>query len=104
MGRDIGKPDFSDVRYCVASSACAVSASVDVGGLQSQVGAMVDEAIQSLVATGDSRSRVAGHFHGHANAWTSIFDASRGRPRSRIGSSPVRYRGSRPSPEAGDVP
>ncbi len=81
MGNETGKPDFSDVRGGVRSTAADAPAKADFSDVQSRVSSTADEPIDETtiytVAAGDSLSRIARHFYGDGNAWKQIFDANR---------------------------
>lgn len=79
MGDETSKPDFSDVRGAVKSTAAPMppAAKADFSDVQSHVSSTLDEASIYSVAAGDNLSRIAQHFYGNANAWKVIFDANR---------------------------
>ncbi len=76
---DETKPDFSDVRGAVRSTAADMppAAKADFSDVQSHVSSTADEASIYSVAAGDNLSRIAKHFYDNANAWKVIFDANR---------------------------
>ena len=60
----VPKADFSDVQSSVSSTEQITSATADQ---------------TYTVASGDSLSKIAKHFYGHANRWNAIFEANRDR-------------------------
>ena len=77
MGNETSKPDFSDVRGGVQSTAPDAPPKADFSDVQSQVSSTVDAATIYAVVAGDNLSKIAKHFYGDANAWKRIFDANR---------------------------
>ena len=78
MGNDINKPDFSDVRSSVESTAKdAPQAKADFSDVRSTVTSTVDEATIYEVQAGDNLSHISKHFYGSANHWNAIFEANR---------------------------
>jgi nucleoid-associated protein YgaU len=79
MGNETSKPDFSDVRGGVASTAADMppAAKADFSDVQSHVSSTADEATIYTVMAGDNLSGIAKQFYGNANAWKAIFDANR---------------------------
>lgn len=78
MGIDTNKPDFTDVRGGVQSTAKdAPDAKPDFSDVQSKVTSTVDEDTIYTVKSGDNLSKIAKHFYGNANEWKKIFEANR---------------------------
>lgn len=78
MGNDINKPDFSDIRSSVETTAKdAPDAKPDFSDVQSRVTSTVDEATIYEVKSGDNLSYIAKHFYGNGAEWKAIFDANR---------------------------
>lgn len=78
MGNDINKPDFSDVRSSVESTAKdAPQAKADFSDVRSSVTSTADETTIYEVQSGDSLSKIAKHFYGNGNHWNAIFEANR---------------------------
>jgi nucleoid-associated protein YgaU len=66
MGNETSKVDFF---RCTASN-----------HVQSQIGSMADKTITHSVVIGDKLTKIEKHFNGGANAWKTIFDATRDHP------------------------
>lgn len=79
MGTEPGKPDFSNVQGSVASTAPDAPAKADFSNVQSNVASTAPDAAPETytVVSGDSLSKIAKQFYGHANDWHRIFDANR---------------------------
>lgn len=77
MGNETGKPDFSDVRGAVKSTAVDAPPAADFSDVQSQVDSTADRMATYTVVAGDNLSKIARHFYGDANAWKRIFEANR---------------------------
>lgn len=82
MGNEPGKPDFSNVRSGVTSTAADAPAKADFSNVQGQVVSTAPDAPGAqpqtyTVVRGDSLSKIAKHFYGKANDWHRIFDANR---------------------------
>lgn len=77
MGNETSKPDFSDVRGGVKSTAPDAPPKADFSNVKSQVRSTADVATTYTVVAGDNLSKIARHFYGSANAWKQIFDANR---------------------------
>lgn len=80
MPNEPGKPDFSNVQSGSESSAPSVPARPDFSNVQagSETSApTADEAQTYKVVSGDSLSKIAQKFYGHANRWREIFEANR---------------------------
>lgn len=78
MGNETSKPDFSDVRSSVESTAKdAPDAKADFGDVRSSVTSTADESSIYEVQSGDNLSKIAKHFYGNANEWKAIFEANR---------------------------
>lgn len=84
MANDPGKPDFSNVKSGVASTAPIAAERPDFSNVQSGVESTAPTAPSATVQTytvvgGDSLSKIAKKFYGHANLWRTIFEANRDR-------------------------
>ena len=82
MGTQPGKPHFSNVQGSVASTAPDAPKKADFSNVQGSVKSTAADAPAAdpqtyTVAAGDSLSKIAKHFYGHANDWHRIFDANR---------------------------
>lgn len=79
MGNDINKPDFSDVRSSVESTAkdAPQAKAPDFSDVRSTVTSTADEATIYEVKSGDNLSSIAKHFYRNGNEWKAIFDANR---------------------------
>ncbi len=81
MPNDPGKPDFSNVKSGVASTASAPAPKPDFsnvsGGVASTAPLVADTTLQTYtVAKGDTLSKIAKNFYGNANKWRVIFEAN----------------------------
>ena len=79
MSNNDNKPDFSNVQSAAQSTATTL-AKPDFSNVQASVQStakMVDTPQTYTVVAGDSLSKIAKHFYGHANHWQAIFDANR---------------------------
>lgn len=81
MSNDPGKPDFSNVKSGVASTAPAPAPKPDFSnvssGVESTAPLVADTTLQTYtVAKGDTLSKIAKHFYGNANKWRGIFEAN----------------------------
>lgn len=80
MSKEPGKPNFSDVQSGSSTSAPAVPVKPDFSDVQSgsQTSAPPPGTMQIYtVVGGDSLSKIAQQFYGHANRWREIFEANR---------------------------
>lgn len=84
MVNDPNKPDFSNVRSGVASTASDAAPKADFsnvqGGVTSTAPSVEPEVptVQTYtVASGDTLSKIAKKFYGSANQWRGIFEANR---------------------------
>lgn len=79
MGTQPGKPDFSNVQGSAESTAPDAPAKADFSNVQGSVASTAPDASAETytVVPGDSLSKIAKHFYGHANDWHRIFDANR---------------------------
>jgi len=78
MGNETNKPDFSNVKSTVQSTA-PDAPKADFSNVQSEVASTAPDAPAETytVQSGDNLSKIAKHFYGNANAWQQIFDANR---------------------------
>ncbi|MBL0162443.1 MAG: LysM peptidoglycan-binding domain-containing protein [Xanthomonadales bacterium] len=81
MPNEPGKPDFSNVKSGVASTAPAAAPKPDFSNVSSGVTStapLVDvPTVQTYtVAKGDTLSKIAKNFYGNANKWRVIFEAN----------------------------
>ncbi len=81
MPNDPGKPDFSNVKSGVASTAPAATSKPDFSSVRSGVAStaplVADTTLQTYtVAKGDTLSKIAKTFYGNANKWRVIFEAN----------------------------
>jgi len=75
MANEPGKPDFSNVKSGVATTA---PAKPDFSNVESGVTSTAPAEAQTYtVVGGDSLSKIAKHFYGNASRWHEIFDANR---------------------------
>lgn len=79
MPNEPGKPDFSDVQSGSSTSAPAAPDFSDVQAGSETSAPPVDETKTYIVVSGDSLSKIAQKFYGHANRWREIFEANRDR-------------------------
>ena len=84
MANDPGKPDFSNVKSGVESTAPIAPAKPDFSNVQSGVESTAPSAPAATLQTytvvgGDSLSKIAKKFYGSANKWRTIFEANRDR-------------------------
>lgn len=84
MANQPGKPDFSNVKSGVKSTAAPAPAKPDfsnVGsGVESTASAAFEPTVQTyIVVAGDSLSKIAKKFYGNAGKWREIFEANRDR-------------------------
>lgn len=82
MSNEPRKPDFSNVHSSVSTSTPPVPkpAAPDFSNVHSEVRTSVPAADQTqtyTVVSGDSLSKIAKKFYGHANRWREIFEANR---------------------------
>lgn len=80
MPNEPGKPDFSDVQSGSSTSAPVIAAKPDFSDVQSgsETSAPPVESMKTYtVVGGDSLSKIAQKFYGHANRWREIFEANR---------------------------
>ncbi|HEU4665039.1 MAG TPA: LysM peptidoglycan-binding domain-containing protein [Dokdonella sp.] len=78
MANEPKKPDFSNVQGGGQSTAPPPAPKADFSNVQSGVQSTAPAATQTYtVAKGDSLSKIAKHFYGHANDWKRIFEANR---------------------------
>ena len=80
MPNEPGKPDFSNVQSGSESSASAKPSAPDFSNVQagSETSAPTADEVQMYkVVSGDSLSKIAKKFYGHANRWREIFEANR---------------------------
>ncbi|HET8940508.1 MAG TPA: LysM peptidoglycan-binding domain-containing protein [Rudaea sp.] len=80
MPNEPGKPDFSNVQSGSESSAPSAPAAPDFSNVQagSETSAPTANEVQTYkVVSGDSLSKIAQKFYGHANRWREIFEANR---------------------------
>lgn len=79
MGSDTNKPDFSDVRSSVETTAkdAPDAKAPDFSDVQSKVTSTADDTTIYEVKPGDNLSRIAKHFYDNANEWKAIFEANR---------------------------
>lgn len=82
MVNEPGKPDFSNVKGDVASTAPDAPGKADFSNVQGNVESTAPDAPGAdpqtyTVVPGDSLSKIAKHVYGHANEWRRIFDANR---------------------------
>ncbi|MEP6881268.1 MAG: LysM peptidoglycan-binding domain-containing protein [Dokdonella sp.] len=81
MANDPGKPDFSNVKSGVESTAPIAAEKPDfsnvVSGVESTAPLVASATVQTYtVVGGDSLSKIAKKFYGHANLWRTIFEAN----------------------------
>ena len=81
MANDPGKPDFSNVKSGVESSAPPAPAKPDFSnvhsGVESTATKVADSTLQTYtVVAGDSLSKIAKKFYGNAAQWRVIFEAN----------------------------
>ena len=81
MPNDPGKPDFSNVKSGVTSTAPLAPPKPDFSNVSSGVTStapmVADSTLQTYtVAKGDTLSKIAKHFYGNANKWRAIFEAN----------------------------
>ncbi len=81
MPNDPGKPDFSNVKSGVASTASAAAPKPDFSNVGSGVASTAPRGdaptMQTYtVAKGDNLSKIAKNFYGNANKWRLIFEAN----------------------------
>ncbi|MGA9334349.1 MAG: LysM peptidoglycan-binding domain-containing protein [Rudaea sp.] len=80
MPNEPGKPDFSNVHSSVATSTPPAPAAPDFSNVHAEIKTSVPAADQTqtyTVVSGDSLSKIAQKFYGHANRWREIFEANR---------------------------
>ena len=79
MGNEDNKPDFSDVRGSVQSTAkdAPQAKGPDFSDVRSSVTSTADAGTNYEVQSGDSLSKIARHFYGNGNEWKAIFEANR---------------------------
>lgn len=81
MANDPGKPEFSNVKSGVASTAPPAPAKPDFSNVHSGVASsapmLAGTTLQTYtVAKGDSLSKIAKKFYGNASQWKVIFEAN----------------------------
>lgn len=75
MSDEKGKPDFSNVKASVTSTAPKAA---DFSNVTSQVTSSAPIASQSYtVVAGDNLSKIAKRFYGSANRWHEIYEANK---------------------------
>jgi nucleoid-associated protein YgaU len=81
MGNDPNKPDFSNVKSGVTSTAPEAAPQPDFSNVQSGVTStaeVIPDASEQTytVAKGDTLSKIAKQFYGSANKWRAIYEAN----------------------------
>lgn len=81
MGNDPNKPDFSNVKSGVTSTAPEPAPQPDFSNVQSGVTStaeIIPDASEQTytVAKGDTLSKIAKQFYGSANQWRAIYEAN----------------------------
>lgn len=84
MANQPGKPDFSNVKSGVESTAPPAPAKPDFSnvssGVESTAPLVPEPTVQTyIVVGGDSLSKIAKKFYGDAGKWREIFEANRDR-------------------------